>query len=77
MIKVQGGYITRRYPQAGTYNVQVREIKPQFLDNPLYADSSLNCCYETTASVRVTLRRLQEIWRQLDQWTDQNIQNRA
>ena len=35
MIKVQGGYITRRYPQkTGTYNVQVREIKPQFLDNP-------------------------------------------
>ena len=57
MIKVQGGYITRRYPQkTGTYNVQVREIKPQFLDNPLYADSSLNCCYETTASVRVTLK---------------------
>ena len=57
MIKVQGGYITRRFPQkTGTYNVQVREIKPQFLDNPLYADSSLNCCYETTASVRVTLK---------------------
>ncbi len=56
-VRAQGGYITRRYPQkTGTYNVQVREIKPQFLDNPLYADSSLNCCYETTASVRVTLK---------------------
>ena len=57
MQKVQGGYVCQFYPQkTGFYTVLVREIKPQFLDNPLYADSSLYYCYETNASVTVTIK---------------------
>ena len=57
MLKVDGGYVYRCYPEnAGNYNVQVREIKPQFLDYPWAADSSLYFCYETDASLNVQIK---------------------
>lgn len=66
MQKVEGGYLCKFYPDTpGIYDVQVREIKPQFLDAPWFADSSLYYCYATNASVKVTIkdyRKTQTQW---------------
>lgn len=66
MLKVEGGYLCRLGTETpGTYQVRVRETKPQYLDDYLSIDSSLHYCYETTASITVTIkdyRKTQREW---------------
>lgn len=56
-LKVDGGYLRQLQPEeAGTYTLEVYELKEEYLENSIYIGNDPAYCYETGASLKIRVK---------------------